>query len=132
MNCQLRSEIVLVPKLCVGTRTKARTNTRKANPMRIITTMCVALLIAALPLQARDEIPAELARYLDDQAIAIAKIDLTKLDLKAAFQRIAPLTGDEWLNNEIKPLAVSTTAALKEAGARVIYVVANFNDPFIF
>src|SRR5688572_23031769 len=99
--------------------------------------LCVGLLAVAAATQAQEFDPAAraaaIAPFLDDQAFAVARFDLARLNLRAALEHglkavpdVPPEIERELASEEAR--VTTWIDALRRAGAREIYVVASLKD----
>jgi hypothetical protein len=107
------------------------------HPRRYLLPLAAALLVAALavPLPAADA-PFDaataawrLAPFLDEQAFAVARVDLTGLNLNDIADRLARLTGlDAGQFAPARRAARDVTDRFRQAGARELYAVVSLAD----
>jgi hypothetical protein len=98
--------------------------------IRIIAATFAVVLLAALSPSAEPAATAKLvAPYLDDQAFAIAHVDLASLDVDAAVERFAKLAGVNVQQLADPRRAVrEAVAAFRKAGANELYAVLSVAD----
>jgi hypothetical protein len=78
--------------------------------------------------RAEDALPAALAPYVDDQTIAVGRIDLARVDLDVVFKQIVAISGDEKAAAASKQMATAAVADLRKAGVGVMYGVVSMAD----
>jgi Protein of unknown function (DUF1559) len=98
--------------------------------MRRIST-AFAVLIACVPparSSAEDAMPAALTPYVDAQTVVIARVDLGRIDLDAAFKRLVAITGDEQVVAVPKKLAAAAVSDLRAAKVGIVYGLVSMSD----
>src|SRR5207249_1659474 len=102
--------------------------------MKRLVQSTVVLVALALPLAAAVRFdPADAARrlapFLDEQAVAVARADLTTLDVDDLFDRAGKLTGLPAAQlAEPRRHVRDVLARLRKAGARELYAVVSVAD----
>lgn len=100
---------------------------------RTIATLALLLLATVTPVWAEEKSAAAgpasmIAPFLDEQAFAVARVDLTRLRLEPLFDELARLVPESKDDTaELRAQLSGDLAALVQAGAREIYAVATLN-----
>ena len=80
--------------------------------------IAVAFIVYTTPtnLQAEEGLPTALAPYVDEQTVAVGRIDLAKIDLDVVFKQIVAIDADEKAAAATKKMAAAILADLRKAG----------------
>ncbi len=97
--------------------------------------LAVALIFIARPVAGQDSVGAALAPYLDAQTIAVARVDLDKLNLPTVFtivqratSQIEALDLDPQVVAALPSIAQQLQSDLRGAGCHEVYAVMRLSD----